>query len=358
MNLRLVKAVDAKIGRLAASILPPPSHARAEGIPSSILLIRPGGIGDAVLLAPAIAAMKQKTPTAKIAALAERRNAGAFSMIPGITRVLRYDVPRELVATFRLRPDLVIDTEQYHRLSAVVARLLGATTLIGFNTNERARLFHHAVPYCHDENEAISFFRLLAPLGIAPPVSITAPFLSVPPADRALAAQLLAPFADQPFVTVFPGASIPERRWGWKQFAATAAKLNARGYPVVILGGKNDQDDSQCIVAEQVLDLAGKTTLSQSAAVIDRSSLLISGDSGLLHIGVGLGTPTVSLFGPGIAAKWAPRGPQHIVINKNLSCSPCTRFGSTPSCSRRAECLTRIGVDEVVTAALRLLPKP
>ncbi len=60
--------------------------------------------------------------------------------------------------------------------------------------------------------------------------------------------------------------------------------------------------------------------------VIDKSAVLVSGDSGILHVGVGLGRPTVSLFGPGIAKKWAPRGDKHIVINKNLPCSPCTNL--------------------------------
>jgi len=103
------------------------------------------------------------------------------------------------------------------------------------------------------------------------------------------------------------------------------------------------------------LNLAGMTSLSESAAIIQKSSLLLSGDSGVLHIAVGLGVPTVSLFGPGRVKKWAPRGDRHIVINKELPCSPCTSFGTTPPCPNKTRCMSDITVDEVVNAVTMLL---
>ncbi|MFH1027028.1 MAG: glycosyltransferase family 9 protein, partial [Pseudomonadota bacterium] len=103
------------------------------------------------------------------------------------------------------------------------------------------------------------------------------------------------------------------------------------------------------------LNLAGKTSLQDTAAIMDRSALLVSGDSGVLHIAAGLGKPTVSLFGPGRSEKWAPQGDRHIVINRQLPCSPCTTFGTTPSCPRDAECLRSITPDEVANAVTMLL---
>ncbi|OGW02152.1 MAG: hypothetical protein A2Z59_03620 [Nitrospinae bacterium RIFCSPLOWO2_02_39_17] len=88
---------------------------------------------------------------------------------------------------------------------------------------------------------------------------------------------------------------------------------------------------------------------------LPKVSLLVTGDSGIMHIACGLGTPTVSLFGPGIENKWAPKGKNHIIINKRLFCSPCTKFGYTPSCPRDAECMRLITVDEVEDAVLKLL---
>lgn len=358
MNIRLTKAIDAKIGRLMASIIPSPPAITASGNPCSILLIRPGGIGDAVLLAPAIDALKKKFPQAQIAVLAEKRNVGVFALIPEVAKVLRYDVPGEFLAAFRLKPDLTIDTEQWHRLSAVVARLIGASTLIGYGTNERTRLFHHAVPYSHENYEADSFFQLLAPLGISPPRSIDTPFLVIPATAHARATQLLVPLSNRPFIALFPGASIQERRWGAERFCQVAGRLAEQGYKIAVVGGKDDAATGATITDTATgLNLAGQTSLAETAAIIERAALLISGDSGVLHLGVGLGIPTVSLFGPGIPKKWAPRGPQHRVLNHHLPCSPCTKFGYTQKCQRNVECVQKITPDEVFHVAMALLSK-
>lgn len=354
----ILKLLDKTLGQLTVSLFPrigPPTPTRS---PATILLIRPGGIGDAVLLAPAIGALKKKFPQARVTVLAEKRNAGVFAMIPGIDRVLRYDVPREFSTAFRLKPDVIIDTEQWHRLSAVVARLIGAATLIGYGTNERRLLFHHAIPYSHDNYEANSFFLLLVPLGVAPSLSMDAPFLSVPPEAHAGADQLLAPLSDRPFIAIFAGASISERRWGAERFGQVAVRLATQGYQIVVVGGKDDAASGAAISETATgLNLAGRTSLAETAAIIERATLLISGDSGVLHLGVGLGTPTVSLFGPGISPKWAPRGPQHRVLNHNLPCSPCTMFGYTRRCPHNVECMKTITSDEIFQTAMILLQK-
>lgn len=358
MNMRLMKQIDAWLGCLLTARLPSPTKTDDFSSPRSFFIIRPGGIGDAVLLAPTIGALKKKFPQAKITVLAEKRNAGVFALIPDINRVLRYDVLGDFLIALRLKPDVTIDTEQYHRLSAVVARLTGAATLIGYGTNERMRLFHQAIPYSHDDYEAETFFRLLTPLGITQPPSMDAPFLSVPASAHMRATQLLAPLSDRPFIALFAGASIPERRWGAERFRKVAAHLTEQGYGVVMVGGKDDHASGATIItAATGLNLAGQTSLAETAAIIDRANLLISGDSGVLHLGVGLDTPTVSLFGPGIAKKWAPRGRKHLVINHHLPCSPCTKFGYTQKCEHNAKCMKAITSDEIFQAAMTLLQK-
>ncbi len=355
-RVRLLKALDGIVGRSAAVLARClPLHSRTVDQISSILIIRPGGIGDAVLLVPAIIALKQKFPYAGIIVLAERRNAAAFAFCPGIDRILSYDIPSELLSAIRGTYDLVIDSEQWHRLSAVVARLCRPKLLIGFATNERRRLFTHAIPYSHDDFEANSFLHLLEPLGIAGSM-LQPPFLSVPSAAQASAAALLAPLAGKPFVVIFPGASIPERRWGAERYGRVAEALNDEGYPVVVVGGKDDKGQGDEIVAGgDGLNLAGRTSLVETAAVLARSSLLVSGDSGVLHLAVGLGVRSVSLFGPGRALKWAPRGEGHAVINRNLACSPCTTFGTTPPCPMDARCMAEITVEQVLHQVQALL---
>jgi ADP-heptose:LPS heptosyltransferase len=213
------------------------------------------------------------------------------------------------------------------------------------------------ISYSHDDYEMFSFIHLLKPLGIeAGDIDVDTPFLSVPDAASAKNIGLLESLNDKPFLTLFPGASIPERRWGANQFRRVAEMLSVFGVKIVVVGGKEDRQQGAIIAGGGLgLNLAGLTSLSETAAIIQKSSLLLSGDSGILHIAVGLGIPTVSLFGPGRAKKWAPKGERHIVINKELPCSPCTVFGNTPPCPINAKCMSDITVDEVVNAVTMLL---
>ncbi|MBE0577404.1 MAG: glycosyltransferase family 9 protein [Desulfuromonadales bacterium] len=352
-----LKKLDEAIGSFLARLWPRPKQPGLLPVPvSSMLLIRPGGIGDAVLLVPVIEHLWDLFPAARIVVLAEKRNSGAFALCPGIDRILCYDRPRELFAALASSYDVVIDTEQWHRLSALVARSTRSWLKIGYATNERRRLFTHPVDYSHDNYEQNSFFELLKPLGIEPPATIPPAFLAIPASDQETADKLLGTVSEQPFVVIFPGASIPERCWGAEKFQQLAIRFLDEGFAVVVVGGKQEIAAGNAIAAgSSALNLADKTSLSGTAGILKRSQLLVSGDSGVLHLGVGLGKPTVSLFGPGIAAKWAPRGEQHIVINHKLPCSPCTRFGTTPPCPIGAKCIQDITVDEVCMAAQELL---
>jgi hypothetical protein len=82
-TIRLLKLIDGIIGKAAVMLLPAPARSTAKGVISSLLIIRPGGIGDAVLLAPMIRLFKERYPATEITVLAEQRNAGVFFFISG-----------------------------------------------------------------------------------------------------------------------------------------------------------------------------------------------------------------------------------------------------------------------------------
>lgn len=350
-----LKHLDRWLGQALTRMLPAAQAGRAPA-GGRILVIRPGGIGDMVHLAPTLQRLKVLYPAGRIEVLAEGRNAGILPLCPGVDRTWRYDRAADLLAVLRSRYDLVIDTEQWHRLSAVVARLVRSDRKIGFATNERRRMFTDAVPYRQDDYEIESFLHLLEALA-AGAGEWSAPFLAVPEPAAGRAAELLGP-KGSPRVVLFPGASIPERQWGEARFAGLAERLHASGAKVVIVGGRQDRAQAEAIAARgRGLNLAGQTSLAETAAVIAAADLLVSGDSGLLHIAVGLDIPTVSLFGPGRVRKWGPPGRRHIVLNKELPCSPCTTFGYTPPCPIQARCLQEITVEEVFAAARKLLAR-
>jgi lipopolysaccharide heptosyltransferase II len=319
-----------------------------------VLFIRPGGIGDAVLLLPAIHSLRENFPGSHIDILCEKRNVEIFRLSRDINRIYLYDKGFDLLKYIWNSYDVVIDTEQWHRLSAVVAYLTRAAVRIGFITNERGKLFTHQIPYSHDDYEVYSFFHLIEPLIEKPPsFDVNGSFIDTELISPSRSSLLKEIKNNEEYIAIFPGASVPERRWGGEKFGKVAKTLSDKGYKIVIFGSSADQVDAETIkrYADDCIDLTGKTNLRDVAVVLKMSKLLITADSGLMHIAYGVGTPAVSLFGSGIEKKWAPRGDNHIIINKHLECSPCTRFGYTPRCKRNVECLSSISVNEVIRAA-------
>ncbi len=360
-KIGLLKIIDRWLGKaLISAIRPSKTELRTlQWERARILVIRPGGIGDAVLLLPALHALKGKYPGARIDILCEKRNAGIFGLAEGLNRMYLYDRKMDLLRCMRNNYDAVIDTEQFHRLSALVAYLTKASVRIGFDTNERRRLFTHRIPYRHDEYEVFSFFHLFEPaLGSMPEFDPQVPFIHL----KEVFSGHLVPESlrgGQGFISIFPGATVQERRWGGENFGQVARVFSRHGYGIVILGTHADREDAKEIrkLAPESIDITGRTDLKDVAQVLNSSRILVTADSGMLHIAYGVGTPTVSLFGSGIEKKWAPPGGMHVVINARLDCSPCTRFGYTPHCEKNNACLMSIHPDHVIEEAEKLLQK-
>jgi len=357
-KIELLKVVDKILGKPFVYLLTKRYQNKIPAVIRRILIIRPGGIGDAVLLLPVFKALRDRFPEVQIDVLCEKRNAGIFSLTNNKNSVYLYDKDFELIKCLRNTYDVVIDTEQWHRLSAVVAYLTGAPVRIGFDTNERSRLFTHRIPYSHDEYEVYSFLHLIEPLTGKPAhFNIDEPFIdpdNVRPVDPSLLQRIQN--NKQP-VAIFPGASVDERRWGGERYGEVAKELQSKGYKIIILGSIADRFDADNIkkYADGSIDLTGRTKLSDVAAILSKCRLLITADSGIMHIAYAAGTPTLSLFGSGRQKKWAPRGKIHVVLNKNLECSPCTKFGYTPRCRKNIECLSLITVEEVIKSADQIL---
>jgi len=352
-RISFLKKLDAVVGPLCARLLATRSVGKQVDLASvrRVLFIRPGGIGDAVLLVPAINAFCAQYPLATVEILAEKRNAGVFELCPQVARVFCYDCWREWPRLFSRNYDLIIDTEQWYYLSAVIARLVRAPIRCGFATNSRQQLFTHTVAYSHRSYEVDSFISLLNNVSGEELIPPAAPYLHWHANVASSCAVLMRPIAGQAYAVLFAGASIPERRWSCVSFKKLAQLFNRQGVCVVVVGGREDAAIGAHIVADidllHGINLAGKTTLAETAAILAGAKLLVSGDSGVLHLAAGVGCPTVSLFGPGIEEKWAPRGDEHHVVNLGLPCSPCTRFGTTPKCYKHGQCIQDISVEMV-----------
>ncbi len=146
------------------------------------------------------------------------------------------------------------------------------------------------------------------------------------------------------------------KRWPLFNFIRLIeALIEITPFQVILVGGKEDKEDAALIhsILPKVINSAGCFSLGETAALLKRCRLLIANDSGPLHLGAAIGTPTIGLFGPTTPDQFFPyRQPQHRYVYKKLSCSPCYRFGGglwqyLPRCSK-AYCMEEIEVEEVL----------
>ncbi len=132
------------------------------------------------------------------------------------------------------------------------------------------------------------------------------------------------------FVVLNTGGSWKTKRWPEKYFSGLADQLVERGYRILFVGGPSDTERVRYILnqiknKERIFNLTGKTSLLELAAILKKASLVISGDTGPVHVAAAVGTNTASIFGPSDEKKYAPcgRGKNILIKNAGLYCRPC-----------------------------------
>ncbi len=355
MNIiKTIKQIDQIIGPVLLKLFPRAVMPKSKASPlKKILIIRPGGMGDALLLLPILKEIDVLFPV-KIDILCEPRNETVFKSIPFIHQIFSYKNLKSMMSVFQKKYDAVFDTEQSHFLSAIVTRLVHADITAGFKTRGREKMYNRAMAYSHHIYEAKLFWELFSIVfSLRKPFHFNFPYF-IPPKHN----QFLS-FNEKKIICLFSGATINERLWPEKRWAKVMDWIADRNLKPILIGGLKEYDQCKKIMAycktNTGTNLCSKLSISETTALFKQSKLLITTDSGILHLGVLCNVPTISLFGPGIADKWAPQSNHHIVINKMLSCSPCTVFGTTPVCPNEKICMMKIHSDDIIDAARVLL---
>ncbi|MBA3013541.1 MAG: glycosyltransferase family 9 protein [Desulfobulbaceae bacterium] len=158
----------------------------------------------------------------------------------------------------------------------------------------------------------------------------------------------------QPLVIINPMTTWPTKHWYSDRFAQVSDYLQTLGVTVVFTGGPDDVFGISEIMKSmhsQGINLAGKTSLKTLAALYERAALLITTDTGPMHIAAAVGLPVVALFGPTAPWRTGPWGDDHHVLRVELGCSPCLK----KKCSYNHECMDKLGVDQVLAAVRTVL---
>ena len=358
-KIKIIKLIDFFIGTAVAVCVkgrsPQATPPRSSG---RMLLIRPGGIGDAVSLIPVVKEVKKRFPQFQVDILCEQRNAGIFvSQRHLFHEIYLYDRFTSFLKLWQNCYDIVVDTEQWHLMSTLVGYFLRPRYIVGFKTRGlRMKLVDKAVDYDVDGYELDNFRRLFLDWITDNIFSeVIASSLSLSPEIQSWVGQQNL----GEFVVLSLGAYIPARRLTIPQADDIITFFISQGLEVVLLGTRESQQESLILEKnhgkDNLKNLVGQTTFPQAMAVIKSSRLFVGPDSGLMHVAYGLGVPLIAIFGPGNMNKWAPRGNQVALVSLHLRCSPCTRFGHTvPTCDGRYSCMRDIHLNDLRSAFSRI----
>ncbi len=361
-----------------------------------ILVVTLADLGDALLTTPALLALRQAQPQAHITVLTTPAAAAALHALPAYDELILFEKhrfnnlrallqPVNLRAAWwlwhRLRANQPAACIIFHHLTtwfgalkyAALAFASGAPRRYG-RDNGRGffltdRVHDEGFGSRHQASYWLALVKLLGGHSLPPPTFVVAP------RDEERALVLVPPRADLPGPTIAlhpgSGAFAPARRWPAVRFAALADALIGDGARIVLVGGAEESSLRETVLTAMrrpgaVVDLGGKTSLGELAAVLRRCDLFVGNDSGVAHLAGCVGTPVVGLFGPTDPRAWGPYGGEewrpesefgdgvavlrsgpHRALKSEIACSPCIyrahALGSPNGCPDRT-CLRRIDV--------------
>ena len=162
-------------------------------------------------------------------------------------------------------------------------------------------------------------------------------------------------------IVLAPGAGRATKRWLPEGFSDVGGYFSKQGYTVVLTGGVQDKEICERVsekIKGDVINLAGECTLGETAALLERSALLITNDTGVMHMASALGRKVVALFGPTTHhLGFFPFRVPCVVVEKLLSCRPCSYHGTASCPERHFRCMKEISSADVIDAAETLLKK-
>ncbi|MBV9488430.1 MAG: lipopolysaccharide heptosyltransferase II [Verrucomicrobia bacterium] len=317
--------------------------------PFRIMVRSSNWLGDAVMTVPAVRAIKAGRPDAHLTVLTRAKLEDFWESVPGVDEVFAirdgesvWSVARRLREK-RFEVAVLLPNSPRSGLEAWLARI---PRRVGYARRWRTWCLNHVVPEEQalepPRHQAERYLRLAERIGAD---LNDAAFDSV---DRVPEPGLLA---------LCPGAEYgPAKRWPF--FAGAARALSERhGFRWVVVGTAKDRALAGPIVratAPYATDLTGKTSLSELMDVLRRCQLLLTNDTGTMHLAAYLGVPTVAIFGSTEPALTGPLGEGHVVVRRHVECSPCF----LRVCPIDFRCMHEVTVAEVVAVVERRLGVP
>lgn len=328
-----------------------------------ILIRQTNWIGDAVMTTPAMGAIRTTFPQAEIVVAANPLVAELFRYHPDCDRVVVFDkrgahqglggLLRFAGEVRRERFDLAILLQNAVE-AAVIAVLAGIPRRGGYRTDGRRLLLTHGVPVGEEErrlHHTAYYLRMLEALGIRGGDGSLRLACTAEEKNWARSAM-----GEGDFVAVNPGAAYGSaKRWIPERFAEVADRLAEEyGLRVVLTGGPGETEigrDIETAMSSRPLNLIAQTDVRQMMAVLARCRLMVTNDSGPMHVAAAFGVPIVAVFGPTDHTTTSPLAPNCRIIRKEIDCAPCL----LRQCPTDHRCMKAISAKDVLAGARQLL---
>ncbi|MBI4316988.1 MAG: lipopolysaccharide heptosyltransferase II [Chloroflexi bacterium] len=371
MKDRLVEGIC----RILAAPYPKANPARLRD-PKAIAILKPCCLGDVLMATPTLASLRSAFPDARIAFVVGSWSRAVISGNPKVDEVIDcgrvgagrgYSLAEYLSLVRCLRQgkfDACFVLERSLWLT-LVPYLAGIPARIGLDSEGRGFSLNVRVPCKEIKHEAELYLDTVRAIGVVPGEPRLEYF--VDEEDRASTAALLGEKnAAGPLVVIHPGGGanpgmlLTAKRWPARRFAAVADRLAEEFGARIVLAGSNEDAEVVANVKSGMrsayLDLHGRLTLGQLAAIVEKADLFIGNDTGPMHLAVAVSAPVVAIFGPSDARMYGPYSNTAAVVFSDVPCRPCFTRGAYPECSEHV-CTERIEVDQVWRAARDLLSR-
>ena len=340
----------------------------------NILVRATNWVGDAVMSLPALHALRERFPSARISILARPSVAALYDREPLWDELILYQAPKAwkgLAEKWDVARDLrrrkfdcaILFPNAFE--SAALMFLAGIPVRIGYNRDARGWLLTHPIPMASiDEAPRHQRFYYLELLKRANVIDGYSPESFAKLCNAAAAAEkgrarLVSEGLTGPVVGVSPGAAFGgAKRWLPTRFAEAALQIAERHAASVAIFGSKDEVSICDVVNEHVSDagipcanFAGATTLGQFIELAAACAVYLTNDSGPMHVASALGVPTVAIFGATDDTATGPTGPETRVVREPVECSPCL----LRECPIDHRCMMGVSADRVAQSALTLL---
>jgi len=339
--------------------------------PDARIMIRAANwVGDAIMTTPVVRAVRKNFPRSRITVLAKPWVVPVYEHNPYIDSVMVYENTgrhEKGFGTLRLARDLRRQSFDLAVLmqnafeAALISFLGGIKERLGYNTDARGLLLNRGIkldPALKKGHLIDYYIGILKKAGLDDDGRSLDLFISR--ADRDYADEFLEQEKmDSPVIGINPGATGgTAKQWFPERYARLAAGLCAKYRTrVLIFGGPNDRGLGNKIAEEagngSCINIAGATTLVQAFALIERCSLFVTNDSGLMHAAAALDIPQAAVIGSTDHVATSPAGTNSVMVREPVPCSPCLK----DVCPFDHECMDRVSVDMVMETCDRLLSK-